>query len=446
MASARQPKVGLVSVALAEERVDLAKRFASRARENLAEAGIALLGDGGVLVDGAHVLAATAAAKAEGADCLVYQTGTWVNAPDIVDAVQEARLPCVIWGEPEPASFSSVGANVVHGSLDELGLKHRLVYGFPEEAGVVREIGVFARAAMAMRTLEGSRFGLIGGRSIGMYPSTGDPIQVKRIFGIEIEHIDQFLMVEYARIADEDQVLRLYSQMKSEFGRIEVAHDVMNKSIRLAMAIRRIYLERNLDFAGVKCLEEVINGYASCCLGIALANDDGLVTACQSDMNAAIAMMVLHTLTGAPTIFADINHVDMKTGVARLVNCGTMPTRLADNRHSVDWNEQYEYMGRARGACPTFCCKAGAVTFGMLSRISGEYVMQIAGGEAFQRPREVFEEVRGAWPQAFIRLACNPGEFFQNVRSNHAVVGYGDVRDELVEFCRLIGIKPIVNG
>lgn len=445
MNTVRQPKLGLVSVSLAGERIDLAKQFYKQGLQCLLSKGLDVNGVVTPCLTEAEVLEATRNMVSAGVDCLVYVIGTWVYAPSIVTAMQQFYLPTVIWGSPEPASFSSVGANVVHGSLDELGIRHKLVYGLPEDEDALETIRIFARAAMVLKTLKGAKFGLIGGRSIGMYPSTSDPIQIKKLFGVEIEHVDQLLLVEYAKETKDNDVLGFYERLKKEFGAIQVPEEVMFRSIRLYYGLNRIIKEREFSFVGVKCLEEVINTYASCCLAISLINDEGTVTACQSDINAAISMKILHTLTGLPTIFADVNNINKKDRVARLVNCGTMPTSLSPTSKSVDWGRQYEYMGRATGACPIFCCRPGKVTFGSLARKEGEYILQIAEGDAFLQSREVFSEVRGNWPQAFIRLACDPADFYQNLRSNHVAVGYGNITAELVEFCDLLGIRPIHN-
>jgi L-fucose isomerase len=441
----KEPRVGLITVSLAGERLDLAERFSSAARANLAKRRLEVLG-GGLKLTGREVSEAARNARDDGADCIVYLVGTWISAPDVVTAMREVPLPTVIWGVPEPASFSSVGGNVLHGALDEIGMKHKLVYGEPDDEETLSDIAAFARAAKTARTLDGSRFGLIGGRSIGMYPSTVDPMQVKRVFGIEIEHVDQLALIEAARALTDEEVQPFYEQMSETFGKISVPEETMLRSIKVYFALKSMVEEREFAFVGVKCLEEVINSYVSCCLAIALANDDEIITACQSDINAAIAMKVMHSLTGQPAIFADVNMVDKRAGMARLINCGTMPTTLARRRKDVDWGYQYEYMGKARGACPTFCCKPGRVTFGAFSRIKGEYVMQIAGGEAYEQPKEVFAEVRDIWPHAFIRLDCDPSAFYQNLRSNHMVVGYGDIRQELVDLCGLLDVRPIALG
>lgn len=438
-------KIGLITVSLDGERTDLAKQFEMNALVSLKKSGLEVLENPSLSLNGADVLQAVENAKNKRADCIVFLIGTWVYAPDIISAIQQFPFPIVVWGIPEPASFSSVGANVIHGTLDELGIKHLLVYGMPDDKETVDSIKSYARASMVKKNLYTSKFGLVGGRSLGMYPSTVDSIQVKRIFGVEIEHIDQLLLVETARKIEDIKAKSFYEEFKKEYGNIDVPDDVMLKSIKVYFALKKIIEDYKLGFLGVKCLEEVINIFVSCCLAISLCNDDGVPTACQSDINAALAMKILNLLSNKATIFADVNMVDKKEGVARLVNCGTMATTLAETKRDVDWGYQYEYMGNARGACPTFCCKPGEVTFCGLSRIKGDYVMQIATGNTFLQPKEIFAEDRDIWPHAFISLDCNPGNFYQAIRSNHIVVGYGNVKMELQFLCDLMDIKAILN-
>ena len=161
-------------------------------------------------------------------------------------------------------------------------------------------------------------------------------------------------------------------------------------------------------------------------------------------MNAAVSGYVLSLLAGEPAYFGDINMVDTRDGVARLINCGSIPGRLASADQEIQIVEQYAYMGLGRGASTLFCMKPGRITFGTLGRVDGRYVMSIAGGEAFSQPLEKLREVR-SWAQGFVRLDGNPREFFRNIRCNHSVAAYGDHRLALREFCRQTGVFALDN-
>lgn len=437
------PKLGLITVSLSRERTDLAEKWDNVALQKLIGAGLEVLHPKKLALAVEETVNASKELKEKNADCLIYLIGTWIYAPQVVTAARKAPLPFILWCPRDPLSFSLVGAAITHGSLDELGIKHKYLYGSPEDPNVVEDIVSFARAAMVVRRMDGARLGLIGGKSMGMYTAMVDMTQVKDVFGVEIEHVDQYRMILEAEKVSEEAVRRTLGEIKREFGKIFPPEEKMMKSIRLYHALKKIVDADHYDFIAVKCQPEVINDYVSCCLPVALLNDDGLVTACECDLNAALTMQMLHILADQPVLFADVNDLDLKTGVLRLVNCGAVATRLAKSRKDVDWGLQYEYMGRQQGCTTVFCCRPGRVTLARLGRIRGKYVMLIAVGEAFEQPKERFKETREVWPHAFIRLDGDPAKFFHNNRSNHIHMVYGDFEKELIEICELLGIEPI---
>lgn len=214
----------------------------------------------------------------------------------------------------------------------------------------------------------------------------------------------------------------------------------IERSVRVYLALKAIVRENKLDLLSVKCLGEFINLYSSCCLAISMLNDDGMPIVCQCDINAAISYYILSLLSSDPPYFGDVGYVDIKAGFARLINCGSLPGRLAFSPGEIELNDQYEYMGKGGGVCTLFCCKPGKMTFGTLGRIDGNYVLHISTGNAYEEPMEKLVSVR-TWAQGFVKLDNNPKEFFHNLRSNHSVAAYGDFTGELRELCGLLKIR-----
>jgi L-fucose isomerase len=233
------------------------------------------------------------------------------------------------------------------------------------------------------------------------------------------------------------------SWVKDAFGSVNVSDEILEKSVRLYFAMKNMMKEDGYAFGGFKCQPEFIDNYVSGCLPISLLINEGVMISCEADMNAALTMRILHLLSGEPVLFADVNDLDMSTGNLRLVNCGTIASDMATTPKDVEWNPQYEYMGAASGACPTFCCKEGPVTLARLSRVDGDYVMQIATGAAFVRKKDTFKEARDRWPHAFVTLEGDPDLFLQHLRSNHLHMVYADLIEELFDFCEIVGIEPI---
>lgn len=439
-------KIGLICVGLEGERNDLAEAFRLDAVKALALQNIEILNimDSCTLT-GEEVLRQARNCERSGADAMVYLIGTWCLASHVIDAVRKGKLPFVIWGIPEPASFSSVGANVVHGTLGELNIKHKLIYGFPEEKAVMEELQSFLRAAAMMQELSGLRMGMIGGRAISAYPTVADPNQIKGIFGIETEHIDQLVLLEKARRIPVNVCDAKIEEMRNRYGSVDVPEEMLRRSVSVYFALKEIIEEQRLDLLSVKCIGEFMDCYSSCCIALSMLNDEGFVCNCQCSLNALISSYILKRLSGQPCFFGDVNVVLKEERSIRLICCGGLPGKLAPSDTAIRIVPQYEYMGAGQGACTFFCMKEGPVTIGTLGRDNGSYVMNIATGRAYaQRDAELLK-VR-SWAQGFVKLNCDPMEFYRNLRSNHSVVAYGDYKKELLELCGLYDIRPEMAG
>ena len=377
-------RVGLIGISLPGERTDIALDACQRAHAALTGLGFAVIGDREQLalnerdvLDRVHALAAAEVSA------IVYLLGTWLEAPMVVNPIERTPgIPVLLWAIPALPSFSLVAAGVVKGALDDLGRTYGFVYGDPDDAPTRREIRSYLEAGAAIVGLRRSRLGILGGRSLGMYTSTVDEMEYKAVFGTEIEHVDQLRLVAEARALPQAEVDESVAELHRLYKAFAAPPETLERSIRLLLSLARIVEEERFDFLGVKCLSEVINYYTSCCLAVSLLNDRGIPTACQADIPAAFVMKILSDLSGGACAFADVAHVDCATGLARLVNCGTMPTTLAALLRDISWGWQYEYMGRERGVTPIFSCRAGQVTICCLSRVRGKLTLLAAGGAA----------------------------------------------------------------
>ncbi|MEQ9715588.1 MAG: hypothetical protein ABGF52_08650 [Candidatus Asgardarchaeum sp.] len=436
-------RVGMMTLALPRERVDLAENFHKRALETLKGKNIDVISPDGLILNERDSLE-FAMKVANDIDAMIYLVGTWIFAPMVVTPIQATQIPSVIWAVDDMASASLVGAAVTKGSLEELGIYHLFIYGQPDDESVIQELLPFLRAAHAIRELRFKKFGLIGGRSMGMMTAVSDPNQLKDLFKVDTVHIDQYLIVTYGKQEPRENIEKIISELKERYGEITVPIDVLERAVRVYCGLKRIIDEHNLSFVGVKCQPELIDNYSSACLALNLLSNEGIPSACESDVNAAFTMEILKLISdGEIPVFMDLVYIDRKTKELRLFNCGYAPTKLASDEKKVELAYQYEYMGKMRGVTTKFCLKSGTVTLARLSRIKGKYVMLITKGKAEERPTEIFKESRDIWPHAFIKLEGDINKFIKNIRANHIHLVYGDYVKELVHFCKLLGIEPI---
>ena len=435
--------VGLMTLSLPRERTDLADAFGHDAVTALKSAGFEVHSRGELVFDTDTSIRTAQELKEKGADCILILLGTWVFAPTVVDTIRGIDIPFGVWAEDNPASFSLTAGGVVHGSLDEHGLSHRFFYGSPKSEQLMTEMSAFISAAACSNALCGQRLCVVGGRVMGMYTTMADIIQVKNIFGVEVEHIDSVRVYMEAEKVAAGKVSKLSQRLSADFGQVNTKGEILDRSIRLYLALKGILKTEGYTMAAIKCQEEMINTYSSFCLATSLLNDDGFTIACEADINAAITMSALRSVSEGIALFGDVNHIDHQENTLRIVNCGSMPTLMAESRKEVDIENQYEYMGKAGGAPTVFSVKESPVTIARLFRIKGRYASVASEGNTLGLPRERFKEAREFWPQALVRLDCNTDSLVQHIRSNHMHLCFGKHLGTLKEFCALKDIQFI---
>jgi L-fucose isomerase len=378
-------------------------------------------------------------------DCLILFIQTWNWADRILQAAQRFGRPILLWALPIPRLWSIGGLSVTHGSLDEVGIPHEVVYGMPDEPGIIDDILRFARAAHVKNALRKARFGSIGGHGMGIYTGPVDPAQWLSDFGLSIGFIDQYEVVAEGEKVGQDELKASYQQLVKEYGSVPPYDQVTERSIRLYLGMERIIAREKFDFTGVNDMFGLSDNYCSMCLAQSRLSSRGFVTTCLNDSNGALTAYILRQLTDQPLFTADVNLVDKKTGIVRLIDDGAGAITLAKNPKDVKLSYQPRLECKASGVCTGLVCQPGRITLARLSRVLGEYVMLIAPGEAIEGDPAWLEECGyPMWPHAFLKLDGDLDFFVQNLRSEYIHMAYGDLGDDLLVTCDMLGIEPVV--
>jgi len=381
----------------------------------------------------------------EDIDCLILEVGTWVDSNLVVAAAQSLKLPMLLWVNAIKKTEGLVGGAVAHGSLDEVKIRHKYIYGNLDEEDIVKNIWNFAVAACAVKSLRNQKYGLFGGRSLEMYTAHIDPSQWRSLFAVEVEHIDEYAVILEAENIPKKLVDQFIEYLKKNFGKVNASQELLEKNTRVYLALKRIIKKHDLDFIGVKCHPELSSNYATYCIAYTfltnLYNEEGdqepFVVACEADSNAALTMQILKLISNQPVLLGDFRYA--KDGMIILANCGAAPLYFAKSKDDVWW-----YGGglSGRAMCDEFVCRPGKVTVARLVRIDGKYKMIILRGECVEMPREKMRETVGHshWPHAFIKTNADLKGFVQEARTNHLLMTYGDFLEVLVQVCQILGI------
>lgn len=391
--------------------------------------------------------------RAQGIDVLVLYVPDWSYTNNAVVGSLNADVPVIVWSDAHPDQNGIVGAAIIRGGLDEVGIKSKLVHGLPDDQRTLKKLETYCRGIAAATRLRNTKIGVGGGRSMGMYTAHVDPSELMKRFGCDIDYWEQVDLLRRAEAIPAEQAELMLGWLKREFGRIEAKEEVLLAQIRMYLALLELIEEKSYDAVCVKCLPELPACFTTFCLPIAILNDrsdhrgdkESIVCGCEADVNGTLTMQIMKSLNGGPVMFTDVLKLDYDKNEIGMANCGSSATDFAPSKKDVYWVKEglLEFDWPMGGTCPQYITRAGRVTMARLSRIDGEYVMLITSGETVEYPREKLKEINPQHPQSYVCMDCDLDEFLDNLRCNHIHFVFGDYVEEMKIACWVLGIQPI---
>ena len=470
------PRVGLIT--FGDERDDMWQKVFRNLTEprhallleHLAGLDIELLASDDVARTREQINGQVDALRAGGVDVLVAHTPCWTSPNLVLHGVQRLGLPVVLVTSKSAATHGMVGFFGAGGAMHQVGIPHLRIR---EDYGTVQlsaKLMPFVRAAHAVNRLQGEVFGFFGGRSLGIDTGSFDPMQWRQLFGVDVEHIDQLEIIRRAdaiftdaRARAEKMVAWLEEYVKTvAWNELVLTRDKLAYQASCYLATRDIIAEKGLGFVAIKCMPDLSTNYVPQCLSAALLpgpfDRDGakatVSMACEADGDGALTMEILkHVSGGLPVLFGDLSHSDEEEQTLYQPNCGAMSTwyvgRSNDARENLKKVELRPSVRPGGASTVYFTAAPGPVTLARLYRWSGEYRMAIIPGDAIELSQEklaAFIEARcpHQLPTAFVKVTADIEELIDEFGSNHISGVAGDVVAELVNFCEMKGITPIV--
>ena len=404
---------------------------------------------------------------ATGCDLTILNYAIWCFPHLSAIATAFAPGPYLLFCNLHPSEPGMVGMLAASGALQQLGRPHTRVWGRIQDPAVMANVMCYIKAAGALSRLRGQTYGLFGGRPLGMYTAVANLDEWQRMFAVDVEHIEQYDLVEYAKRADIHRVDAALAWLEEHVREIKydgkaLTPEKLKLQIRSYYAYRQIISERRLDFVGTKAHGDLTDHFVTMDVAEAFLNDpydwDGphepIVAATEADMDGALTMQIFKLIAHKPALFADVRHYDCQDDVWYLSNSGTHATYFAGgsedpavNLKQVTLYPEVSYYP-AGGASVHHFAAPGKVTLARLARRNGQYWMAIVPGEFVEFPRDV-ALAKGAtctpeWPIAFARLECPADVFLATYPCNHVHGCYGDWERELLHVASLLGIEAKV--
>lgn len=403
----------------------------------------------------------------EGCDLTIFNYAIWAFPHLTAVAANFAPGPYLLFCNLHPSEPGMVGMLAAAGTMEQLGHPYTRVWGDIGDPAVCERVMRYIRAAGALKRLRGQTYGVFGGRPLGMYTAVANLDQWQSMFGVDIEHVEQYDVMRYADEVEPAKLDKALAWLEAHVGEIKydgksLTPELLKKQVASYYATRRIMDEKQLDFVGFKAHGDLTDHFATMDVTEAFLNDpydwDGpketTVAATEADMDGALTMQIMKHLSGEPTLFADIRHYDAENDVWCFANSGTHATYFAGRskeaaenlKHVKFWPEVSYYP--AGGASVQHFAAPGPITLARLARRKGQYWLAIVPADFVELPQAVAEGIAQSttpeWPHAFARLAVPPETFLATYPCNHIHGICGDWVEELLLVAELLGIEAKV--
>jgi L-fucose isomerase len=387
----------------------------------------------------------------------------WAFPHFTMRAARELTGPLLLFSNLDPQYPGMVGMLAAAGALDQIGRTYGRAFGDVLDPPVLARIEAHIRAGDAVERLRGSTFGRIGGRPMGMYTAVSNPDRWLAQFGVDVEEIDQWELVRRADEVDSARVVAAREWLEEHAAGVHydgerLTPELLERQIRSYYVMRALIDEWNLDFCGIKAQPELTDNFVTMDVTEAFLNDpydwdgpkDPIVCATEADMDAALTMQIMSSISGTPALFADMRHYHDDLDTWDLCNSGQHATWFAARSDDPSENLRHvhlypeEFYFPAGGASVHHIAAPGQFTFARLTRLADRYRMQVLRGDLQQFDDETTARLTSAstpvWPHAFARFDADATEVLGRYGSNHIHAVPGDHVSALREVCRLLDV------
>ncbi len=431
-----RPKVGFLMLChLYEEGREEAPSLFQKAAIELRKLGLDVVAIEEIVEDENSAHRAAQKFKREDVDVICLVEGTWSSDYLALDILEEVDMPIITWGLPGIRKGSLCGVQQLDCVLKELGKPYKFIYGSVEERKPYEKIEGYAKASSLKRTLRKARLGLVGYRIRGMTEVTFDELELKSLLGPRIIHFGlNELKDEMGKVPNE-RVGKIWREVKRKVGKVNAGEKEGISSIRAYLVLKKWIEKENLSGLAVECYPDFMG---QVCLAYSLLGEEGIPGSCEGDVNSLVAMIILHLLTKIPVHNTDLLAVYPEDNSIVFSHCGSGAFSLAEEKKKINLSP---VRLANKGVCVLFPAKPGKVTLVNLVGRKDTYRMCIVEGEAV-RTEMVF-----AGNPVKVKFPIPVNEFLEIVAENgsghHWMIGYGNVKEELEDFCKLVGLRYV---
>jgi L-fucose isomerase-like protein len=399
----------------------------------------------------------------------------WSSPMLIMQFIRKFGKPFMLYSENNAcfaglSQLSASGASLLEWGVNEHALRYERNFGNKEK------ILKWIRGISAISKMRESALLLWGGTyAIKMEQLQDDIPRLKSFFIRDVLIEDQYILVNRAEKIIRNSPERIEAFIiwaKSKGLNIKqdekmLTNEALKKQVALLISARdrlEDLRDENISGVSIKCQPEIYFEYGvdACTLPAFLPFAENEIgpqkiypTVCEGDIKGLLSSMLLHMINpDVPPAFGDL--ISVEDDHIEFANCGAGSIYWANNSlkakdvlpHVFARANNHGVSGAAFGY---FGVESPVVTIARLTRIKGEYYMQLGKGKALNskvflssKLKDKLESHIGyPWGKVVVDLGVKAENFVKVVGANHLSGTTGDVTEEVKVACREISIPVI---
>ena len=444
-------KAGYVPLGTEFYAPDRLNAITADAEKQLAAAGIELVRTGPMISLGQEERAIREL-RAAPWDFLIVNVINWIDPRAASRLLYEFRHePIILYskggttvGDTLISPAAGAGSTALRFPMERWGIKFKYLYNGPDQPMDIAGILKFGRAAQVMKKLRSARVGILGFNDMGLYTTGFNVTSLRGKIGVEVESFDMLQLDRKMDALDEKkvdaEVASVTANWEYPLGKPKDA--AIRRAIKMYLATVEICKEKKFNAVSYKVVEGVpafMNTVHS--VPAALVASAGYPYVDEDDAGNLVAELMLKWLSGETPTF--VEHYEHAAEWILLAVDGFIPMQLAVG------NPQVKPISTVLLDGVVFCSKmrTGRMTLACLSEDNEGYRMHIATGEGRTPPQWVEMGVPlPSWPSVKFFPDAGVRNILDHVQSQHFAAVFGDYADELVDLCRLLDIKVVLDG
>ncbi|UOQ45510.1 hypothetical protein MUN89_06075 [Halobacillus salinarum] len=377
----------------------------------------------------------------------IYQSVTFADGEFVETLIQQVQAPVIVWSIREPSINGRLRLNSLTGGNSTSHVltcaKHpySFLFGNPEEAQIRSRLKKYLKVQQVIKDLQELKIGVIGEHPPGFFFSGTDEELLHKQLGVKVKEVDLMKAFKESKQLPKEKWVHAIDRAEKQVIGLNRNDETVERFAQFTTYVESLIAEENFSGLAIRCWPDFFNELgAAACSTLSQFTEDGIVSACESDIHGSVSMFILQQLSGGSAPYlGDMVHVNEASNSVVFWHCGAGAYSLA---HPEQGAKPGVHPNRKLGFTMEFGLKPGQVTIFRVGYTPNGYRLLVMRGDALDTP----QRFNGTSVEVELETEINETLYslMEEGFEPHYALVYEDVTEELIELGRKLGLETVV--